>query len=842
MIDLQHQHLEYRDTIEKENMVPYSQCLTTALFMSTLNFTNVSIPGFNESLLGISAFNLTCFDVYMSGFGTSWMSTTSYAGITDGGRIRCRTDLKAFAYSGAVYADLMVYPGEVLLSRTIEQPESPNMCITNASSITDCHVNVSVVSLHADPPSSLIDVILEQAKSYVNNYASDYVCKVLVPRGEASILNSTYPYTPERKNESRKILPVSEAPLLRALMVILDRVHIGNLRFFVGSQPQRIGFLVSYSGGTDFAFTGDVVPTPPSESALDWAEGLVTAYIQGVVPQPLTVYGLPGKITDLVVGLNTSQTLSVTFDVDVSVAASCANWVTIYLDPGVTIENLRIQANGDGLGNLLTQVAAPELEKLINEKIATALAALAGSPQGAGAQDNGVANGTLTFSFGENTIVRDTPLRLPLIIISCVSVVVGVLLVARNVRRHRAQPVLSSITGEPLSTFRIVAEDTFLIVSVVVCLLLFAASNTMTGATVVLGDELRTYAFSVANTIMDLWQAGLFALSVCVLVFSGVYPYVKLLSILFFTVWAHRPSSRALKVIDCIGKLSLIDTFALMVMVAGLEIPSIADVRIHRAFYIFMYATLLSIALGNYATLLWRAGTTLRRKDVPVDDAGANSTLTSAEGEPVAASPEEPQASVSPMAGNSLPQSGASAQIPSGEHHTPCWRRFAGIALCIPLIFMIACSIPAWFLPTFRYSIGGFARLLTPPSKTLTLWNLSSLGGRQDALDILAVGFFTILIAPCLYVALYPRCAFLASWCAADVLVIACVIGLLQLQQFVRFVLGDSRDIVYTAHASLLWPMYLLAVAAVLVWVYIARDILHSVFARKDLIAMPPSA
>ncbi|AYU79865.1 hypothetical protein, conserved [Leishmania donovani] len=822
-------------------MMPYSQCLSTVLFLSTLNFTNVSIPSFNESLLGVNAFNLTCFDVYMRGFGTSWMPTRSYAAITDGGNIRCRTNLTAFAYSGVVWADVVVNPGEVRLARTIEKPDSPDMCITNASSITDCHVNVSVVDLHADPPSSLIDLILAQAKTYVNNHASDYVCKVMVPRGESIIMNNTYPYTPERKDEGRTIVPVSESPLIRALMSIANRVRIGSIRFFVGSQPQRISILISHVGGAHAGFTGDLVPTPVGESAVDWAQGLVDAYIQGVVPQPLPVYGLPGEIKGLVAGLNTSQTVFATLDVDVSIAASSANWVTIYLQPGVTIENLRIQANSDGLGNLLTHLAAPEVEKLINAKIATVLAALAGSA-GSGPHDNRTANGTLTFSFGENTVVRDSPLRLPLILISCVGGVFGVLLVARNVRRHREQPVLNSVTGAPLSTFRIVAEDVFLIVSVVACLLLFSASNTMTGATVVLGDELRTYAFSLSNTVTDLWQAGLFPLSVCVLVFSGIYPYVKLLSILFFTVWAHRPSSRALKLIDCIGKLSLIDTFALMVMVSGLEIPSIADVRVHRSFYIFMYATIVSIALGNYATLLWRAGTTLRRDDAPVEDTGAHSTLGSAQGEPVTASPVEQQGSAPSMTGNSLPRGGASVQLQSGEHRTSCWRRFAGPALCIPLVFMIACSIPAWILPTFRYTVGGFARLLTPPSKSLTLWRLSSLGGRDDALDILAVAVFTILIAPCLYVALYPRCAFLASWCAADVLVIACVVGLLQLQQFVRFVLGDSRDILYTAHASLLWPMYLLAVAAVLVWVYIARDILHYVFVRKELIAMPPSA
>ncbi|GET89628.1 paraquat-inducible protein A, putative [Leishmania tarentolae] len=821
-------------------MAPYSQCLTTALSLSRLDFTNVLISAINKSVMGVHIFDLDCPQVSLSGFGTGWMATTTYAGFTEGGTVKCHINVSSSDYSGVIGVGLILYPGEIQLTRTIEEPESPDMCVTSASTLTNCHVNMTVYDLYLNPPNETLYEVLRKMKDFVDIYARDAVCKTLAPLLQSSMVNNSFPFTPERKDEGRTILPLNQSPLIRALMSILSQVTIGGVHFSVAAQPQRLSFLISRPGGTHARYAGDLVPAPPDESSVDWVRGLVDACAEGALPNPITVYGMPGNITDLVAELNSSQTLFATFDVDVSVAASKDNWISIYLDDGVAIENLRMQPKTDGLGTLLTQLAAPKLEKMINEKIASALALLAGSVV-LRADDNEKTNRTVKLSLGRYTAVRDSPLLASMIVVSCLGVLACVLLVWRNVRRHRAKPVLSSTTGAPLSVFRIVAEDVFLISGVVVCLLLFVASNTMTGATVVLGGEVNTYSFSLGSTITDLWHAGLYPLCVCVLLFSGVYPYMKLLGILFFTVWAHRPSSRVLKLIDYIGKLSLIDTFALMVMVSGLEIPSIAYVWIHRSFYLFMYATILSIALGNYATLLWRAGTTLRREDSEKKGTRGSVAFSSAEVEPATTSPLEPQVSFPSMNGSSVPRGGPSAPNERESRRRRYWRQAAKVGLCIPSMLMIACSIPAWVVPTFRYSIGGFARLLTPPGQSLTLWKLSSLGGRNDALDLLAVCFFTILIAPCLYVALYPKCAFLASWCAVDVLVIACVVGLLQLQQFVRFVLKDDKDILCTAHASLLWPIYPLAVAAVLVWVYIAREFLQHVFTRKALTAMPPN-
>ena len=100
--------------------------------------------------------------------------------------------------------------------------------------------------------------------------------------------------------------------------------------------------------------------------------------------------------------------------------------------------------------------------------------------------------------------------------------------------------------------------------------------------------------------------------------------------------------------------------------------------------------------------------------------------------------------------------------------------------------------------------------------------------------SIFAVSLFTILVAPSLFALMPRRGRFLASWCAADVFVVACVAGLLQLHQFITFVLGEGMDDIYTAHATLQWPMLPLAVASLVVWYLIIKDVVGMSWPSKQ--------
>ncbi len=108
---------------------------------------------------------------------------------------------------------------------------------------------------------------------------------------------------------------------------------------------------------------------------------------------------------------------------------------------------------------------------------------------------------------------------------------------------------------------------------------LFVVSNTSVGASVFvyihLGNDTVTtsslFSFSLANSVHDMWVAGVYPLSLIVAVFSGCWPYLKLL--LMLGVW-FLPVRTVLRenvliMLDMLGKWSLIDAFVLVFMMVA---------------------------------------------------------------------------------------------------------------------------------------------------------------------------------------------------------------------------------------------------------------------------------
>ena len=97
------------------------------------------------------------------------------------------------------------------------------------------------------------------------------------------------------------------------------------------------------------------------------------------------------------------------------------------------------------------------------------------------------------------------------------------------------------------------------------------------------------FDFSLGNSVRDMWSAKVYPLALLILLFSGVWPYVKLVMMLM--CWVVPPSSRCrccgcgrgrgmrvlsperrgmwLQALDALGKWSLIDTFVLVMMMVA---------------------------------------------------------------------------------------------------------------------------------------------------------------------------------------------------------------------------------------------------------------------------------
>ena len=162
-------------------------------------------------------------------------------------------------------------------------------------------------------------------------------------------------------------------------------------------------------------------------------------------------------------------------------------------------------------------------------------------------------------------------------------------------------------------------------------IIVFVISNLSTGASVDIelsGDNAfvngtvsipSVFTFSLGKTVSEMYQAKVYTLMALVLIFSGIWPYVKLLLMLFAWVTNERWLSlerreRLLIWLDAFGKYSLVDSFVLVLMLVSFkfhfylpEIGMIDSFVIPKdGFYTFLLATVLSLVIGHTVTFLHR--------------------------------------------------------------------------------------------------------------------------------------------------------------------------------------------------------------------------------------------
>jgi hypothetical protein len=120
------------------------------------------------------------------------------------------------------------------------------------------------------------------------------------------------------------------------------------------------------------------------------------------------------------------------------------------------------------------------------------------------------------------------------------------------------------------------------------------------------------FAFSLGNTIRQMYQARIYPLLFLVLVFSGVWPYLKL--VLLLLGWMVSIPKRVtfqrkqlLLALDALGKFSLVDTYVLVLMMVAfryhlqLTEKMAVDVFVTPSygFYGFLIATCASLVAGH---------------------------------------------------------------------------------------------------------------------------------------------------------------------------------------------------------------------------------------------------
>jgi paraquat-inducible protein A len=106
--------------------------------------------------------------------------------------------------------------------------------------------------------------------------------------------------------------------------------------------------------------------------------------------------------------------------------------------------------------------------------------------------------------------------------------------------------------------------------------------------------------FSIWRVVQGLYGDGEYFIFAVIVLFSMVFPVVKLLAGLW--VWARvdafsAGARRAVGFVAVLGKWSMLDVFVVALLVAAIQVSIIANVAVHAGIYVFTGAVLASIAL-----------------------------------------------------------------------------------------------------------------------------------------------------------------------------------------------------------------------------------------------------
>lgn len=123
-----------------------------------------------------------------------------------------------------------------------------------------------------------------------------------------------------------------------------------------------------------------------------------------------------------------------------------------------------------------------------------------------------------------------------------------------------------------------------------------------------------TERVSILEGCLQLWAEGQYFLFAVIALFTIVFPLVKLAVALhlWYRADAGRPGlQRSLDWIESLGRWSMLDVFAVALVVVAVQISIVSDVSVHAGIYVFTAAVVLSmVTVRRIARLARRAAET----------------------------------------------------------------------------------------------------------------------------------------------------------------------------------------------------------------------------------------
>jgi len=347
---------------------------------------------------------------------------------------------------------------------------------------------------------------------------------------------------------------------------------------------------------------------------------------------------------------------------------------------------------------------------------------------------------------------------------------------------------------------------------------IFLSANTGVGASVFVVMTLGSardvtlpslFDFGLINTIEDMWTAEVYPLSILVAVFSGIWPYLKV--VLMILAWflpkkifSEKSRGSLLEWLDILGKWSLLDTYIMIMMLVAFHfniqfpIVNTADITKPTAVQIFVYPAygFLALILGTLASLLMSHVLLGLHRYIQPDD-HMNDCDDAQRARPMisyAACSKSPTLRLVTRIGLSVGLGVSMIMMILGT--------------CLNTFSFDFVGLVGWLLPMLEidphraYSVLSLTEEVPPSAQ-----NPNSFTVRFTQIVFIMTAFiFPVLhIASMLVLWLVPlkrkiqhylnyACEVLSAWSCVDVFIISIIAACLEIRQFAGFMVGDKCD------------------------------------------------
>ncbi|RNF27459.1 uncharacterized protein Tco025E_00321 [Trypanosoma conorhini] len=748
-----------------------SQCLSLLLWWSSISFTGLDYPGLSQDLGFAVASNLSCSEVHIGGVGGTFNSSLWSLETTAPSTANCTLDVNMSSAFRQASMDVLLPPSRVVLQKSVD-----GACYSTEVAVGLCGVSMTLEKLKVTPSNFIIDILVRVSKNKVATALSGLICQKSSSYVASELMNRTLNPPAPHPTLLAGAAPLETLKLFRVLASITRNAPLFGVKFSVSSLdgttlhvhmtfPDHFHLRLGYS--------------PELEKMLGKLD--VALRVMELASAADSLKQLLPMLKKGLVVLDVPHSFNASFEVvfhDLRCAEdgiSC----TVPRAGGIALQNIRSENLGEW-DKVVTNIAGPLVSSLLAEALDEYLQS-----------DN-----TTGPRFSLPVLLGEAVNELPPMPYAAVVAVVAVLLLVGtavlSVWRHRRGEPVTTDDGLPLTLKRALLEDLFLMLLVVLTAIGFTWCILTTIVSVVVGGEVHYMSFSLLETIWKTYETGMEALAVLMFIFSAVYPYLKLVAIVLCTLILQRPEMLLLNIINYLGKFALLDVYSFVAMSMALEIEGVIEMHFHAGFYVFLTTTLISIVVGNYATHFWRRGTSLYRRGKPLEQSV-----------PYEAEPAHDEAGVRRLEGC--------------KHNA--WTRRRLVVAVASGIFVVACVLPAWILPCIGYETHWVIPIFKEEVKEMSLFFIATLNW-----FFFVVCFLTVGLVPLVHTIMFPQWMLLASWCATDVLLVACVAGFAQLRADTAPTARNKLSAIVSTTPYLYWPLILLLICTVWLWLLAAEN------------------